>query len=68
MLYCLINKISQLLKKRKPKFTFGEIDSSNFRTLYKDGKETNLKFYHFEEDDIKNLQKIAQEIHEQNRI
>lgn len=67
MLHYLTNNLKRLFK-RKPEFTFGEKDSSGFRTLYKNGKETNLRLYHFEQHDIKKLQEIAEEFHEQKGI
>lgn len=52
--------------KHKPKYTFGEKDHSNFRKIYVDGKETNLKIYHFEENTLSDLQKIVNEIYEKS--
>ena len=71
MLHSLIKislvKIKNLLKK-KNKFSFGEIDKKGFRLLFVDGKETKLQFYHFQKDDIINLQNIAKELYEQGQI
>ena len=65
----LINYLKDIIDKAKgkPRFSFGEIDSKFFRTLYFNGKETQLKFYHFPGYDIDDLKKAAETLYLNNK-
>lgn len=65
----LINYFKDIIDKAKgkPRFSFGEIDSKFFRTLYFNGKETKIKLYHCSEYNIDDLKKAAEILYLNNK-
>ena len=53
--------------KKAGVFTCGDRDKKGFADLYVNGKITNTKLLLWDREDVERLQKMAEEIHNENR-
>jgi hypothetical protein len=71
----MINWIKKLFNGRKQhcnipdvihSITCGERDENGFADTYVNGKKTNVRLLHWNNEDLERLQKIGEEIHNRN--
>lgn len=73
----MIKFIRNLLKGRKQQYnipddihsiTYGERDKDGFTDTYVNGKKTNVRLLFWDKEEVENLQKISEEIHNKKSI